>query len=50
MPDGPRDVIGVHAPDSAFEKKIDNVRQAVASFKIDYPVAVDNDYRYLARR
>lgn len=38
-------VIGVHAPEFAFEKKIDNVRQAVARFKIDYPVAIDNDYR-----
>ncbi|AMD57008.1 cytochrome c biogenesis protein DipZ [Agrobacterium pusense] len=38
-------VIGVHAPEFAFEKKIDNVRQAVAGFKIEYPVAIDNDYR-----
>ncbi|SDB70261.1 Cytochrome c biogenesis protein CcdA [Agrobacterium fabrum] len=38
-------VIGVHAPEFAFEKKIDNVRQAVADFKIDYPVAIDNDYK-----
>ena len=38
-------VIGVHAPEFAFEKKIDNVRQAVAGFKIDYPVAIDNDYK-----
>ncbi|TGU06478.1 redoxin domain-containing protein, partial [bacterium M00.F.Ca.ET.156.01.1.1] len=38
-------VIGVHAPEFAFEKKIDNVRQAIAGFKIEYPVAIDNDYR-----
>ena len=38
-------VIGVHAPEFAFEKNIDNVRKAVADFRIDYPVAVDNDYR-----
>jgi len=38
-------VVGVHAPEFAFEKKIDNVRQAVAGFKIEYPVAIDNDYR-----
>ena len=37
-------VIGVHAPEFAFEKNIDNVKQAVAKLKIDYPVAVDNDY------
>jgi cytochrome c biogenesis protein CcdA/thiol-disulfide isomerase/thioredoxin len=37
-------VIGVHAPEFAFEKNIDNVKQAVARLRIDYPVAVDNDY------
>ncbi|MBX5190728.1 cytochrome c biogenesis protein DipZ [Rhizobium sp. NZLR3b] len=38
-------VIGVHAPEFAFEKKIDNVKKAVADFKIGYPVAIDNDYK-----
>jgi len=37
-------VIGVHAPEFAFEKSIKNVRAAVADLKIDYPVAIDNDY------
>ena len=37
-------VIGVHAPEFAFEKDIDNVKRAVASLKVDYPVAIDNDY------
>jgi cytochrome c biogenesis protein CcdA/thiol-disulfide isomerase/thioredoxin len=37
-------VIGVHAPEFAFEKNIYNVNQAVAKLKIDYPVAIDNDY------
>ena len=37
-------VIGVHAPEFAFEKNIDNVRQAVADLGITYPVAIDNDY------
>ena len=37
-------VIGVHAPEFAFEKNLDNVRSAVADLKVDYPVAVDNDY------
>jgi cytochrome c biogenesis protein CcdA/thiol-disulfide isomerase/thioredoxin len=37
-------VIGVHAPEFAFEKNIGNVKQAVAKLKIDYPVAIDNDY------
>ncbi|MGO7583818.1 cytochrome c biogenesis protein DipZ [Rhizobium ruizarguesonis] len=37
-------VIGVHTPEFAFEKKIDNVKKAVGDFKIGYPVAIDNDY------
>ena len=37
-------VIGVHAPEFAFEKDIDNVRRAVKDLKVDYPVAIDNDY------
>ncbi|QWW71855.1 cytochrome c biogenesis protein DipZ [Rhizobium sp. WYJ-E13] len=38
-------VIGVHAPEFAFEKKIDNVKKAIGDFKIGYPVAIDNDYK-----
>jgi cytochrome c biogenesis protein CcdA/thiol-disulfide isomerase/thioredoxin len=37
-------VIGVHAPEFAFEKSIANVRKAVADLQIGYPVAIDNDY------
>ncbi|MGO8036006.1 cytochrome c biogenesis protein DipZ [Rhizobium leguminosarum] len=37
-------VIGVHAPEFAFEKKIDNVKKAIGGFQIGYPVAIDNDY------
>jgi cytochrome c biogenesis protein CcdA/thiol-disulfide isomerase/thioredoxin len=37
-------VIGVHTPEFAFERNIDNVRTAVADLKIGYPVAIDNDY------
>jgi cytochrome c biogenesis protein CcdA/thiol-disulfide isomerase/thioredoxin len=37
-------VIGVHAPEFAFEKNVGNVRNATASLKVDYPVAIDNDY------
>ena len=36
-------VIGVHAPEFAFEKNVRNVRAAVGDLKIDYPVAIDND-------
>ncbi|MGP0088444.1 MAG: thioredoxin family protein [Xanthobacteraceae bacterium] len=35
-------VIGVHAPEFAFEKNISNVRWAVKDMRIDYPVAVDS--------
>ncbi len=37
-------VIGVHAPEFAFEKRIDNVKRAVRDFRIGYPVAIDNDF------
>jgi thiol-disulfide isomerase/thioredoxin len=37
-------VLGVHTPEFAFEKKLDNVRRAVRDLGITYPVAVDNDY------
>jgi cytochrome c biogenesis protein CcdA/thiol-disulfide isomerase/thioredoxin len=37
-------VIGVHAPEFAFERNLDNVRKAIANLKITYPVAIDNDY------
>ncbi|WP_454851052.1 cytochrome c biogenesis protein DipZ [Rhizobium binxianense] len=38
-------MIGVHSPEFAFEKKVDNVRKAIGDFRIGYPVAIDNDYR-----
>jgi thiol-disulfide isomerase/thioredoxin len=38
-------VIGVHAPEFAFEKKIDNVKRAIQNFGITYPVAIDNDFK-----
>ena len=37
-------VIGVHTPEFAFEKNLDNVRRAVKDLQITYPVAVDNNY------
>jgi hypothetical protein len=37
-------VIGVHAPEFAFEKDVANVRKAVADLGIDYPVAIDDNY------
>ncbi len=36
-------VIGVHAPEFAFERDPANVRKAVTDLGITYPVAIDND-------
>jgi len=38
-------VIGVHAPEFAFERNVDNVKKAVATLGIGYPGAIDNDYK-----
>ncbi len=37
-------VIGVHTPEFGFEHNLDNVRRESSDFKVDYPIAVDNDY------
>ncbi|MGH2437694.1 MAG: thioredoxin-like domain-containing protein [bacterium] len=37
-------VIGVHTPEFAFEQNVDNVRRAVRQMKVEYPVAIDNEY------
>jgi thiol-disulfide isomerase/thioredoxin len=37
-------VVGVHTPEFAFEKDVDNVRRAVQDMRIDYPIAVDSNY------
>jgi cytochrome c biogenesis protein CcdA/thiol-disulfide isomerase/thioredoxin len=38
-------VIGVHAPEFAFEKVETNVRRAVHDLGVTYPVALDNDLK-----
>lgn len=38
------EIVGIHTPEFAFEKNIDNVREAMAEFGIEYPVVLDNDY------
>jgi len=38
-------VIGVHTPEFAFEKETGNVKNAISQFRINYPVAQDNDYK-----
>jgi len=37
-------VIGVHAPEFAFERNVKNVERAIAKQQLTYPVAVDNAY------
>ena len=37
-------VIGVHAPEFAFERNVDNVKRATHDLGVDYPVAIDNNY------
>jgi len=38
-------VIGVHTPEFVFEHDLPNVRRATAAMNVNYPVAVDSDYR-----
>jgi thiol-disulfide isomerase/thioredoxin len=38
-------VIGVHTPEFPFERDVENVRAAVEEMRVDYPVAIDSDYR-----
>jgi cytochrome c biogenesis protein CcdA/thiol-disulfide isomerase/thioredoxin len=37
-------IIGVHTPEFAFERVIGNVRRALRSLGVNYPVAIDNSY------
>jgi cytochrome c biogenesis protein CcdA/thiol-disulfide isomerase/thioredoxin len=38
-------VIGVHAPEFAFERDIKNVTKAMKDLGINYPVAIDNEFK-----
>jgi thiol-disulfide isomerase/thioredoxin len=37
-------VIGVHTPEFPFEHDLENVRRAARDMRVEYPIAVDNDY------
>jgi cytochrome c biogenesis protein CcdA/thiol-disulfide isomerase/thioredoxin len=37
-------VVGVHTPEFEFEKKTENVQNAIKQYGINYPVAQDNNY------
>ena len=38
------EIVGIHTPEFAFEKDINNVRIAMKEARITYPVVLDNDY------
>jgi len=37
-------VIGVHAPEFAYEKNLNNLKAAVAEQNVPYPIAIDNNF------
>lgn len=37
-------IIGVHSPEFEFEKSQNNLSQAIADFKLPYPIVQDNDF------
>jgi hypothetical protein len=37
-------VIGAHSPEFSFEHDIENVRPALKSMNVEYPIAIDNDF------
>ena len=37
-------VVGVHSPEFAFEKNINNVKRAVDRLEVVFPVAIDNNF------
>jgi thiol-disulfide isomerase/thioredoxin len=38
-------VIGVHTPEFTFEHNADNIRWALKDMRIDYPIAIDSEYK-----
>ena len=38
------EIVGIHTPEFAFEKDIENVREALKKHGIEFPVVLDNDY------
>ena len=37
-------VVGVHTPEFGFEQNLENVRTQLRKLRVEFPVAVDNDY------
>ena len=38
------EIVGIHTPEFAFERNIENVREAMRGFGITHPIVLDNDY------
>lgn len=38
-------VIGIHTPEFAYERNVNNVKKALKQHKITYPVPIDNEYK-----
>ncbi len=38
-------VIGIHTPEFAYERDVNNIKRALQQHQITYPVPVDNDYK-----
>jgi thiol-disulfide isomerase/thioredoxin len=38
-------VVGVHTPEFPFEREVDNVSRAAKQLAVEYPIALDSDYR-----
>lgn len=37
-------VVAVHSPEFAFERRVDSVKKAAADLRLDFPIAIDNDF------
>lgn len=38
-------VVGIHTPEFPFERDVNNVKRALKQYQINYPVALDNEYK-----
>jgi len=38
------EILGLHAPEFQYERNIEELKKAVGEFKIEFPVAQDNDF------
>lgn len=38
-------ILGVHAPEFAYERDVNNIRRALEQYNITYPVPLDNDFQ-----